>query len=144
MDRIEKIIEDLMSFSRKGDDDVSDVNIPAILDKILEIVLNEIKYKCEVFKEYGPTLVVRGSAHKLEQVFMNIVLNAAQSIEKKGMLYLRIYYKGDKVYVEVEDTGKGILKKDQQKIFDPFFTTKQAGKGTGLGLSISTRYNKGS
>jgi len=74
---------------------------------------------------------------QLNQVFMNLLVNAAQAIEKMGTITVRTGSGSDEVWVEVEDTGKGIPAEHLNRIFDPFFTTKPIGKGTGLGLSLS-------
>ena len=98
---------------------------------------NEIKYKAEVVKEYGQIPDVQCIPSQLNQVFMNLLVNAAHAIEAHGRITLRTGVEGDDVWVEVADTGKGIRPEHVERIFEPFFTTKPVGSGTGLGLSVS-------
>jgi len=103
----------------------------------LNIVWNELKYKAEVKKEYGHLPLVKGYPHQLNQVFMNILVNAAQAIEKQGKIRIVTRALDGQVEIAISDTGSGIPKKSLSKIFDPFFTTKDVGKGTGLGLNVA-------
>lgn len=137
IERILKIVTDLRTFSR-ADTDVSDaVKIEEVIDSILSIVDNELKYKAELKKTYGDTPLIKGSPQLLGQVFINLLVNAVQAMEKRGKVEIKTYEEGKFVCVEVSDDGKGIDEKNLKKIFDPFFTTKPIGLGTGLGLSIS-------
>ncbi len=136
--RVKKIVQDLKDFSRvdSGDEwQYSDLHKG--LDSTLNVAMNEIKYKADVKKEYGNIPEVECVASQLNQVFMNLLVNAAHAIEERGTITLRTGKQGDEVWVEVADTGKGIAQEHLNKIFDPFFTTKPVGKGTGLGLSLS-------
>lgn len=136
--RVEKIILDLKDFSRASTEEAwqwSDLHRG--LDSTLNIVWNELKYKAEVKKEYGTLPLVYCLPMQLNQVFMNILVNAAQAIEKRGTITLRTGMEGDQVWVEVKDTGVGIAPENLGRVFEPFFTTKPPGKGTGLGLSVS-------
>lgn len=134
--RIEKIVKDLKTFARKDEGQLDLNNIEEILDGVISIVWNEIKYAAELKKEYGGVPLIRCNAQKLGQVFINLLINAAQSIKGKGEIAIKTYTEGDYACVEIADTGCGIPKEHIDKIFDPFFTTKEVGKGTGLGLSI--------
>ena len=136
-ERIKKIVDDLRTFARKDEGQVELNNIEEILDGVLNIVWNEIKYKAELKKEYGGVPPIKCNAQKLGQVFINLLVNAAQAIDGKGEIVLKTYKDDKFVYIEIADTGKGIAKEYISKIFDPFFTTKEVGKGTGLGLSVS-------
>ncbi len=107
------------------------------MDSTLNVVANEIKYKAEVVREYAGIPDVECMPSQLNQVFLNLLMNAAQAIDKKGVITVRTGISGEEVWVEVEDTGKGIAPEHIKCIFDPFFTTKPIGKGTGLGLSLS-------
>ncbi|MCW7753246.1 ATP-binding protein [Desulfobotulus sp. H1] len=98
---------------------------------------NEIKYKAEVIRDFEPLPRVLSSPQKLAQVFMNLLVNAAQSIEKQGTIHLQTRILENSIIVAITDTGSGIPDHILPKIFDPFFTTKPVGKGTGLGLNIS-------
>lgn len=107
------------------------------LESTLNIVWNELKYTCEVRKEYGQLPPIECVLSQLNQVFMNLLVNAAHAIESKGIITIRTGAADDQIWVEISDTGKGIAPENIKSIFDPFFTTKPVGKGTGLGLSIS-------
>jgi len=136
--RVKKIIQDLKEFSHVDADDVwAPADINHILDTTLNVVWNELKYHCEVKKEYGELPLVECLTSQLNQVFMNLLVNAAHAIETKGIVTVRTGVRGDEVWVEIIDTGKGIPPANLKKLFDPFFTTKLVGKGTGLGLSVS-------
>ena len=109
------------------------------LDSTLNVVANEIKYKADVVKEYGDIPEIECLPSQLNQVFMNLLVNAAQAMSDtgRGTITLRSGRVGDAVWVEVADSGAGIAAENLKRIFDPFFTTKPVGKGTGLGLSLS-------
>ncbi|MBV8465337.1 MAG: PAS domain-containing sensor histidine kinase, partial [Burkholderiales bacterium] len=100
-------------------------------------VHNELKYKAEVIKEYGELPMVECILRQLNQVFMNMLVNAGHAIEGYGKIWIRTRVAETEVCVEIEDTGRGIQPDHLSRIFDPFFTTKDVGKGTGLGLSLS-------
>jgi PAS domain S-box-containing protein len=135
--RVRKIVQDLKDFSRVGDTDWRWADLHQGLDSTLNIVWNELKYKCKVTKEYGQLPQVFCLASQINQVFMNMLVNAGQAIEEKGEITLRSGTEGDHVWVEISDTGKGIPQENLMRIFEPFYTTKPVGKGTGLGLSLS-------
>jgi len=136
--RVKKIVEDLKDFSHVDESDWQLVDIHAGLNSTLNIVNNEIKYKAEVSKDYGEMPKIECMPSRLNQVFMNLLVNAAHAIDQKGKISLRTGVSDDQwVWVEISDTGKGISRENVSRIFDPFFTTKPIGKGTGLGLSLS-------
>jgi signal transduction histidine kinase len=136
--RVKTIVQSLKDFSHVDDTDAwQHSNLHHNLDSTLNIVNNEIKYKAEVIKEYGNIPEVECLPSQLNQVFMNLLVNAAHAIEQHGTITLRSGQKDGKVWVEISDTGNGIAPEHMQKIFDPFFTTKPIGQGTGLGLSLS-------
>ncbi len=136
--RVKKIVQDLKDFSHAGgDDDWQWADLHAGLESTLNIVNNEIKYKASVVKEFGDIPQAWCLPHQLNQVFMNLLVNAAHAIENEGTITVRTGVEIDHIWVEVSDTGKGIAPEHVNKIFDPFFTTKPVGKGTGLGLSVS-------
>jgi len=137
VERVKRIITDLRSFAREDHGETENVQIEAVMDSILSIVHNELKYKAELKKNYGDTPMVKATAQRLGQVFINLLVNAAQAIEEKGVIEIRTYQEGQNVYVDVSDTGTGITTENLKRIFEPFFTTKPPGQGTGLGLSIS-------
>ena len=136
--RVKNIVQNLKDFSHvDASDEWQYADLHAGLDSTLNIVNNEIKYKAEVLKEYGDIPEVECLPSQLNQVFMNLLVNAAHAIEERGLITVRTGQQGEEVWVEVADTGKGIEPKNMHKIFEPFFSTKPIGKGTGLGLSLS-------
>jgi len=136
--RVKKIVQNLKDFSHVDtSDEFHFSDLHQGLDSTLNIVNNEIKYKADVVKEYGELPEVECLASQLNQVFMNLLVNAAHAIEERGTITIRTGRQGGEVWVDVADTGKGIAAENLKKIFDPFFTTKPIGKGTGLGLSLS-------
>lgn len=136
--RVKKIVQNLKDFSHVGSDEEWQwADLRQGLDSTLNIVWNELKYKAEVIKEYGALPDVECLPSQLNQVFMNLLVNAGHSIEEKGTITIRTGEQADGVWVEVSDTGKGIAPEHLNRIFEPFFTTKPVGKGTGLGLSVS-------
>ena len=135
--RVKGIVQDLKDFSHVDEAEWQWVDLHRGLDSTLNIVNNEIKYKAEVVKEYGSLPDVECLASQLNQVFMNLLVNAAHAIEEYGTITLRTGHDNDKVWVAVSDTGTGITAENLKNIFNPFFTTKDVGIGTGLGLSLS-------
>ncbi len=136
--RVKKIVQDLKDFSHAdAGDEWQEASMQHGLDSTLNIVWNELKYKCEVKKEYAKIPDIECLPSQLNQVFMNMMVNAGHAMETKGILTLRTGTEGEMVWVEVADNGKGIPPEIVQRIFDPFFTTKPVGTGTGLGLSLS-------
>ncbi|WP_428826700.1 PAS domain S-box protein [Azonexus sp. IMCC34842] len=135
--RVAKIVRDLKDFSRAGEANSQWADLHQGLDSTLNIVWNELKYKCTVHKEYGDLPPVWCVPFQLNQVFMNLLVNAAHAIPDKGEITLRSDRQGDEVFIAITDTGSGIAPENLTRIFDPFFTTKPVGKGTGLGLSLA-------
>jgi PAS domain S-box-containing protein len=139
IDRVRRIVLDLKTFSRAGVQESDYANLNQGLESTLNIVWNELKYKCKVVKELGELPLIYCQVSQINQVFLNLLVNAGQAIEEKGEITLRTHLadEGQSVVVEVSDTGKGIPPENLSRVFDPFFTTKPVGKGTGLGLSLS-------
>ncbi|MBI2277723.1 MAG: cache domain-containing protein [Dechloromonas sp.] len=135
--RVKKIVQDLKDFSRVDSMDWAMANLEHGLDSTLNIVWNEIKFKADIVKEYGGIPPVECLGSQMNQVFMNLLVNAVQAIEAHGMITIRTGMADERVWIEIADTGKGIPPEIQKRIFDPFFTTKPVGKGTGLGLSLA-------
>ncbi|MDA8180382.1 MAG: response regulator [Deltaproteobacteria bacterium] len=135
--RVSKIVSDLKSFSRVDDSGMKNADLNECLSSTINIAWNEIKYKAVLHKEFGDLPPVLCWPQQLNQVFMNLLVNAAQAIEKEGEITVRSWTEGDAVLVSVSDTGCGIPRDNLNRIFEPFFTTKEVGKGTGLGLSIA-------
>jgi signal transduction histidine kinase len=137
--RVRKIVQDLKDFSHvDARQEWEWADLHRGIDSTLNIVNNEIKYKAEVVKQYGDLPEVQCLPTELNQVFMNLLVNAAHAVRKeRGTITIRTGRTDGDVWVEVEDDGTGISKEDLSRVFDPFFTTKPVGKGTGLGLSLS-------
>lgn len=138
--RVKKIVQDLKDFSHVNESEWLFADLNAGLESTLNVVWNEVKYKANVVKKYGQIPPVECLAAQLNQVFMNLIVNAVHAFdESKGMgtLTLATGQQGDEVWVEVRDTGRGMSEEVKRRIFEPFFTTKPVGKGTGLGLSLS-------
>ncbi len=136
-DRIKKIVIDLKDFAHPGEEVIQSTDINNGLESTLNVVNNEIKYKATVHKDFGDIPPVKGVPQQLNQVFMNILVNAAQAIEKKGDIHIKTRLVERNVHITIGDTGCGISEENLKKIFDPFFTTKDIGKGTGLGMNIA-------
>ena len=137
MRRVKKIVQDLKDFSHAGVAEWQFADLHAGIDSTLNIVNNEIKYKAKVIKKYGTLPAVECLPLELNQVFMNMLVNAAHAIEGHGQITICTGTEGDEVWIDIGDTGAGISPENMKRIFDPFFTTKPVGKGTGLGLSLS-------
>ena len=137
MRRISKIVRDMKEFSHAGSDKPEYTDVNKGLESTLNIVWNEIKYKSEVKTLYGDIPQVLCYPQQLNQVFMNILVNAAHAIEGRGVITLRTFSENGNVVIEISDTGKGISPEHLSRIFEPFFTTKPVGMGTGLGLSVA-------
>jgi PAS domain S-box-containing protein len=136
-DRVKVIVQDLKDFSHQDQGKMIEYDLNKGIKSTLNIVWNELKYKAELIQELGDLPLVRCNPQQLNQVFMNLLVNAAHAIMGKGKIKVRTYALDDEAIVEVSDTGVGIPNENLKKIFEPFFTTKETGKGTGLGLSVS-------
>ncbi len=137
LSRVRNIIQDLKDFSHAESNDWELGNLHKGIDLTLNIIKNELKYHCTVHKEYGDIPEIVCLPSQLNQVFMNLLVNAGQAIETKGDITIRTGHNDREVWVEIRDNGKGIAPEHLTHLFEPFFTTKPIGKGTGLGLSIS-------
>jgi histidine kinase len=149
VDRASKIISHMREFGRKSEVSKERVQVNETLDRAHEIFSQQLKLReIEVVKDYEEDLpYVLADSNRLEQVFINLLINARDAIEEKlndvghtngeKKIFLKTTHQGRMIKIEVRDTGKGIPKPILDKIFEPFFTTKKVGKGTGLGLSIS-------
>ena len=136
-ERITKIIADLKDFVHLDKSEMEETDLNKGIESTLNIVWNELKYKADVTKDLGDMPLVMCHPQRLNQVFMNIMINAAQAIEKKGEIRITTRARDDNVEIKISDTGKGIAPDVLPKIFDPFFTTKGPDRGTGLGLTVS-------
>ena len=137
--RVVQIVKDLKNFSRVDNDQTWQFsNLQQGIDSTLNIVASELKYKADVVKHYMPLPDIECLASQLNQVVMNLVINAAQAMgPERGTITISNGVEGENIWLEVADDGCGIAPQTVQKIFDPFFTTKPVGEGTGLGLSLS-------
>lgn len=135
--RIKNIVLDLKDFAHPGEDKLKLTNINKGIESTLNVVQNELKYKAVITKDYGDMPLVECYPQQLNQVFMNIFVNAAHAIEKQGKIRISTREIDGCAEIKISDTGVGIPKENLSKIFDPFFTTKDVGKGTGLGMNIA-------
>lgn len=138
VNRIKEIVGNLKGFSRVDKGEFILASINSIISKTLDIVRNELKYVATVVTDYGEIPPVMCLPNQLTQVFMNLLINAAHSIQDQGEISVRTWREGNDIYISISDTGCGIPEDVINHIFEPFFTTKEVGKGTGLGLSISS------
>lgn len=144
-ERVKKIVQDLKDFSHAGEAELKWADLNKGMESTLNVVWNELKYKATVIKDLGDIPEIYCYPQQMNQVFMNILVNAAQAIEERGEIRIKTQLaEGDRPMVEVKisDTGKGIAPEHLQKVFDPFFTTKPVGKGTGLGMSMAYKIVK--
>ena len=137
IDRVKKIITALKDFSHIEDDEFILVSLQRGLESTLNMVNNELKYKAEVVREFADLPPVECIASQINQIVMNLLINAAHAIVQFGVITLRCGHEGAWVWIEVEDTGRGIDPDILKRVYDPFFTTKPVGQGTGLGLTLS-------
>jgi PAS domain S-box-containing protein len=135
-ERITKIVTDLKNFAHPGEDKPKLADINQGLESTLNVVWNELKYKAKVIKEFGNLPQVKCYPQQLNQVFINLLVNAAQAIEEDGEIKIATRALDGKVEIAISDTGAGIPEENLPGIFEPFFTTKEVGKGTGLGLNV--------
>lgn len=136
--RVRQIVRDLADFARMDDVHWQRVDLHRGLDSTLNIVNNQVKYVAEVSKLYGAIPDVECLPSQLNQVFLNMLVNAAQAMKgQRGKITVRTgQVDAEHVFVEISDTGEGIAPENLKRIFDPFFTTRPVGHGTGLGLSL--------
>lgn len=137
--RTEVIVKGLSSFSHLDRGGMKFANIHENIDSTLTLLYNQYKNRIEIIKNYGNLPLVKCYPDNLNQVFMNILMNATQAIQDKGQIIITTMQKDNRAIISIRDTGEGISKDTIDKIFEPFFTTKEVGIGTGLGLSISYR-----
>jgi len=134
--RIAKIVRSLKNFARLDEAEFQRADLHEGLDSTLTLVHHELRNRAIVLKDYGNLPLVYCSPNQLNQVFMNLFINASQAIDGKGEIRISTRADDANVCIRIADNGKGILPEHLPKIFDPGFTTKGTGVGTGLGLSI--------
>jgi len=141
MVRIHRIVRDLGSFSHADDDSTAPINVNAAVESALTMLRNELKYRARVERDLRATSAVRANSARLGQVFLNLIMNAAQALDESGIkrnvVTVSSFEDAGDVVVTVQDNGPGIPPEIITRIFDSFFTTKPRGVGTGLGLPIS-------
>jgi signal transduction histidine kinase len=135
--RVKEIVRNLKSFARADEPEMREADLNEGIEATLKMVWSELKYKCNLTKNLGPLPKIKCHPGRLNQVFMNILVNAGQAIPKHGDIHVSSIHEGDQIVVRISDTGGGIPPAGLTKLFTPFFTTKPLGQGTGLGLSIS-------
>jgi PAS domain S-box-containing protein len=143
VERVAEIVRDLKLFSRASSDKGTRVDLHRVLESTLRLARNELRHRAQVVKEFGHIETVEGNESRLGQVFLNLVVNAAQAIPEghaeQNTVRIRTRMQGSRVLVDIADTGPGIPREAMAWLFTPFYTTKAAGVGTGLGLAICQR-----
>jgi len=137
LDRVRKIVANLKDFSRVDQAEWQEADLLAGLESTLNVAWHELKYKAEIARELEPLPLVRCMPAQINQVFLNLLVNAAQAIRERGVITLRSGVDGERVWIEIADTGCGMDAETQRRLFEPFFTTKPVGTGTGLGMSLT-------
>lgn len=137
MEKVKNIIQSLNNFTHAGEEKQQKTSINDCLDETVRIVWNELKYHCEVKKNFGELPDIYCHPSQLNQVFMNLLINAGHAIEENGIIEVSTYCEDNFIILTFKDNGSGIDEKHVNQLFNPFFTTKPVGQGTGLGLSIS-------
>ncbi|CAM2968577.1 signal transduction histidine kinase [Legionella steigerwaltii] len=135
--RTANIVKDLRTFSRLDEGTLKRINIHESIDSTLTLLNNQFRDRITIKKNYGDLPEIECFSGKINQVFMNILINAAHAIPEQGEITITTSKENDQILIRIRDTGIGMSKETITKIFEPFFTTKPVGKGTGLGLSIS-------
>ncbi|HTA93434.1 MAG TPA: ATP-binding protein [Polyangiaceae bacterium] len=131
-ERVRKIVKDLRNFSRVGETNVEAVNVEAVLDATIRVAWNEIRHRARLVKSYAGISRVNGDQARLGQVFLNLIVNAAQAIEgdpKANEITISTREEGGRALIEVSDTGAGIGSADASRIFDPFLHDQAGGLG---------------
>lgn len=136
-DRVKTVVQNLRNFSRLDEATFKAVDLHEGLQSTLLLLNNEMKNRITIHKDYQSLPEIYCNPGNINQVFMNLLLNAIQAIDGKGDIWVSTRFEEEQAVIEIRDNGKGIPEDVKSKIFDPFFTTKPVGKGTGLGLSIS-------
>jgi two-component system NtrC family sensor kinase len=139
VDRAGATVANLLDFTRRDESSFEELAINEVLSRTVKLVANEISLRdIDLVLELADNLpMIMGNAHNLQQVFLNLFLNAIQAMPEKGTLRIKSRSENNSLRIDVGDTGIGIPPENLDKIFDPFFTTKEVGQGTGLGLSVS-------
>jgi len=144
LERVTTIVRGMKAFAHPDRRDMSAANLNDALQATLTIARNEYKYVADIETDFGSVAPVMCHIGELNQVFLNIIVNASHAIadvvrgtEQKGRIRIRTWQDGDAAFVSIADTGNGIPESIRHRVFDPFFTTKEVGRGTGQGLAIA-------
>jgi signal transduction histidine kinase len=137
--RISNIVKSLKKFVRLDEAELQSADINKELDLTLDLIRHETKNKVEIVKNYSELPMIKCYPNMLNQVFMNILVNACQSIENAGTIVITTSFEDNTLTVKIKDSGKGIAQEKLDKIFTAGYTTKGVGVGTGLGLAISQK-----
>lgn len=137
LDRVKRIVQDLKNLSFMGEDNIEEADINKIIQDAIDMLWNQIRYKTEIVRRYNALPLIKCFPRQISQVFTNLIINASQAIEQKGVITIKTIYENQAIQIHISDNGNGMDEQTQKKLFTPFFTTKKIGKGTGLGLSIS-------
>lgn len=135
-ERVRVIVQNLKNFSRVDQSERQSANLNDCVENTIKVIWNELKYKTTITREYGDIPATLCYPQQLSQVFLNLLLNASQAIEKQGEITVKTWAEEENIFISLADTGTGIPQDKINRIFEPFFTTKKVGQGTGLGLSI--------
>ena len=137
VERTQKIVEDLRNFSRLDESHFKEISLVDSIESTLNILKNEYKNRITIHRNFNQLPLIYCNPGHINQVLMNLLMNAFQSIEGEGDVWIRTNAGQNNILISIKDNGKGIPYEIQHKVYDPFFTTKPVGKGTGLGLAIS-------
>ncbi len=137
VERTAVIVRDVRAFSHGGADERERFDPNEVVERALRVAAPQLRRAANIEREYGEIPLVEGARRELEQVFLNLIVNAGQALEELGVLRVRTAVIDGEIEIAVADSGRGIAPEHLDRIFDPFFTTKPVGEGTGLGLSIS-------
>jgi PAS domain S-box-containing protein len=135
--QVKEIVQELKNFARPDDGVLEDADVNREVEAAIRIAWNELKHRVKVITHCGELPPLRCRPGQLNQVFTNLLVNAAQAVHERGEITIETRVEGREIVISVADTGEGIAPENLERVFTPFFTTKPAGKGTGLGLAVS-------
>ncbi|HXG59909.1 MAG TPA: ATP-binding protein [Planctomycetota bacterium] len=135
--RIRDIVSGLRAFSRPDEREPEKADLSEIVESAIRLCTGELKYKAKVTRSLAPLPKIPCRPREIEQVLINLLVNAAQAISERGEIFVSTSREGDEAVVRIRDTGSGIPPEHRKRLFEPFFTTKPVGKGTGLGLYMA-------
>jgi len=141
-EKIRRIIRSLREFSHLDVHEIKSVNVNECIENALHLCANDIKHKASIVRELADLPLVRCYPQQIEQVLVNLIMNALQAIPVKGEIRVGTHQEGAQAVIQVRDTGNGIPPENLKKLFEPFFTTKPVGQGTGLGLHVAYKIAK--